>query len=59
MTARALQQTATVLAMRAKRSEAAALLTRAIALIDRDGVDRHMREGMVARRDGLTEGMNA
>jgi len=49
MTARRLSQTAAVLAMRALYAEAAALLTRAVALIDRDGVDRDLRAGLVAR----------
>lgn len=54
MTAFDLFQTATVLIMRSLRTEAAELITKAIALIDRDGVDADLRADLVALRDRLT-----
>lgn len=53
MTAFQMFQTATVLIARAERADAAVVLTKAIAQIDCDGIDRDMRADLVGLRDRL------
>jgi len=55
ISANRLFQTARVLGIQARRAEAAELLSRAIDLIDRDGIDSHIRADLVALRDRLTD----